>query len=41
VWGIEQIWDEVERGDSDAVRDYDRLMRALSHILAAWSALVR
>lgn len=39
VWGIEPIWAEVRAGDSQHTADYERRMRALSHLVAAWHAL--
>jgi hypothetical protein len=39
VWGIEPYWAEVRAGESRYTADYERRMRALSHLVAAWYAL--
>lgn len=41
VWGIEAVYDRMLAGDSEATAVYERLMRSLSAIVAAWDALVR
>lgn len=38
-WGIEQVWDAYLLGDPDAARTYERRMRAMVALLAAWYAL--
>ena len=40
-WGIERVYDAMLAGDSEATAEYERLMRCLSHVVAAWDALVR
>ena len=39
VWGIEPIFARVRAGDSQFTADYERRLRALSHLVAAWHAL--
>jgi hypothetical protein len=39
VWRISMLYERVEAGDADALDEYDRLMRCLSHTVAAWHAL--
>jgi len=40
-WGIERVYDRMLEGDSEATAEYERLMRCLSYLSAAWNALVR
>jgi len=39
VWGIEPIWLNVRSGVSEFTADYERRMRCLSYLIAAWHAL--
>lgn len=39
VWGIEPIWTDVRAGESQNTSDYERRMRALGFLVAAWHAL--
>lgn len=41
VWGIERVYEQMLEGDSEATAQYERLMRCLSSVVAAWDALVR
>jgi hypothetical protein len=38
LWDLEQIHLDYLRGDPEAADDYERLLRTLSHIQAAWNA---
>jgi hypothetical protein len=37
--GIEAVYDRVLTSDPDALHRYDRLMRRLTGVIAAWHAL--
>ena len=38
-WGIEPIFARVRSGESEFTADYERRLRALSYVVAAWHAL--
>lgn len=40
LWRVEQIYGSVEAGESESTAEYERLMRAHAHVVAAWAALV-
>lgn len=39
TWGIEPIFAQVRLGDSEFASDYERRLRSLSYVVAAWHAL--
>lgn len=40
VWGLERVHDRMVAGESEASAAYERLMRCLVHVVAAWTALL-
>lgn len=40
TWRIQQIWPGVISGESEACRDYEQAMRALSYVVKAHDALL-
>lgn len=39
LWGLDRLHARAMAGDPEVLDDYERRLRALSHVVAAWHAL--